>query len=282
MKISEFLRLRRQNDTVKLICLFALTGAVCLINAVYHLGNIYHDVNLPAEYSLTGEGVITQKQIDAFMEIQDMAEVSREMEIPVTIKYQGGEVMLECTMLSQEYMAEVYGMETAGSTKRYYMNEAAFDSFRQSLSESEASFMMRQESQSDGNREYDIQYSEALEISEEGDAVANTYKSAKLVVITSGIQQEESFFCTVENGSRLSREAIALRVLFQKHDLDGLHVSALRKMGYFIENEETVITEEYEIKMRLLHIRYGLLAGVICLVAVLALWHQVRKYVQGV
>lgn len=282
MKISEFFRLRKQNDMVKLICILALTGVACFVNAIYHMGSIYHYVNLPAEYVVMGEGIVTQKSLNAFEQMEDISEVSREMELPVTIKYKGMEAMITCRVLSQEYLENVYEIEISGGTKRYYMNEAAFTELYQNLSESDASFAMEQEGQTDGNIEYSIQYSDSSEFYEEDVPVSAVYKAAKLVVVKNGMQQEEPFICTADSGSSLSKEAFTLRVLYQKHDLDGLHVDALRKMGYSIENEEAVISEEYEMKIRLLHIRYGLLSGGICLVAVLALWRLVRKYMRHV
>lgn len=274
MKISEFLRLRKQNDTVKLICILALTGTACLISAICHLWDIYRYVNLPGEYVLTGETTVTQKRVNELMQMKDVQNVSRAMEIPITIKYRGTEIVVTCTVLSQEYIEDAYGMKLLGSTKRFYMNEAAFNAFCQDLSERNAGFTMEQE-QADGNMEYDISYSEIQEASEEGDSVS--FQSAKIVVVRDGILQEEPLVFMAEHGSRLSKEAVTIWVLFGKHDLDGLHVKKLRKMRYLIKNEDMIMAEEYEMKIRTLHIRYGLFSCVICLTAVLTLWHLVRK-----
>lgn len=282
MKIHEFFRLRKQNDVVKLICILALTGAACIANAVYHAGEMYGYVKLPAEYVLTGEDVIPQKHVNELVQMEDMAEVSRELELPVTVRYKGKEAVLTCRVLSTEYLEGAYGIEISGGTKRYYMNEAAFTELRQSLSEDEAGFTMEQEANTDEGTEYSIQYLEDSGIPEENETMTNSFKSAKLVVLKEGMLQEEALVCTAESGSRLTKEAVTLRVFYQKHDLDGLHVEALRKMGYLIENEEKVITEEYEMKIKLLHIRYGLFSGAICLVTVIVLWHLVRKYMRQV
>ena len=42
-------------------------------------------------------------------------------------------------------------------------------------------------------------------------------------------------------------------------------------MGYEIQNEDVVITEEYELEQKQLHIRYGLFSCVLCVAAVFGL-----------
>lgn len=108
-------------------------------------------------------------------------------------------------------------------------------------------------------------------------SVAGVYKSGKLIVVRNDGQNEKALTCTTEAEGRLLKEAFSLRVLFDKHDLDGLHVEQLRKLGYTIENEEAVITEENEIGTKLLHIQYGLLSFGICLIAIFALKHAAQK-----
>ncbi|MDE6566589.1 MAG: hypothetical protein K2K70_02510, partial [Lachnospiraceae bacterium] len=66
----------------------------------------------------------------------------------------------------------------------------------------------------------------------------------------------------------LLRKAQSLRVQYGSHDLDGLHVEHLVKLGYALEKEEVILREKFEIQIKLLHIKYGLLLCVICLLAV--------------
>ena len=88
-------------------------------------------------------------------------------------------------------------------------------------------------------------------------------------MVENGGGDEEGFAYTAETDSRLLKEANGLRVQFAKHDLDGLQVGALRKLGYEIQNEDVVITEEYELELKLLHIQYGLIFCALCVAAML-------------
>lgn len=266
-KIRGFLRLRKQSDTVKVICLFALAAAAFFTSVIYHTWDIYRFVNTPAEYVLTGEGTISQKRMDELAQMGDVAGVSRQMEVSITVMYRGMSTVINCNLLSQDYMEKLFDIKLPIGTKRIYMNETAFSEMLQGISEENEDLTdvesLKLAASSTG---VDIRYS-----------VAESYKSAKLIVTKDDGQNEKALACTAEAEGRLLKEAFSLRVLFDKHDLDGLHVEQLRKMGYGIENEEVVITEENEIQTKLLHIQYGLLSFGICLIASFALKHAAQK-----
>ncbi len=286
-RIKTFLRLRKQNDLVKIICILGLAGVGFFASVMYHVWGLYQYVDTPAEYVLTGNEGISKKGMDELEHYKGVMQVSRQMDTSVTLTYKGSEGTMECTMLSQEYMENMFHIKVPSGTKRFYMNETAFDQWKQALMETNEQLgSVVGTAQSDGNLEIDVHYS-MLDISADdmfsggGDVSAGeVYKTAKLVVIKNeeeNGEEEKSFVCTVGTDSQLLKDAFKLRVKFAKHDLDGLQVSKLRKMNYVIENEDVVITEEYEIKMKLFHAQYGLLCLAICAVAVFALGRAVKK-----
>ncbi len=286
-KIRSFLRLRKQSDTVKVICLFALAAAAFFASVIYHTWDIYRFVNTPAEYVLTGEGTVSQKRMDELTQIGDVAGVSRQMEVSVTVMYRGMSTAINCSLLSQDYMEKLLDIKIPGGTKRIYMNDTAFSEMLQGISEeNEGLTDVESLLLAAGSTGVDIRYSmEETMTDSKGDgasvsmepSVAGVYKSGKLIVVRNDGQNEKALTCTTEAEGRLLKEAFSLRVLFDKHDLDGLHVEQLRKLGYTIENEEAVITEENEIGTKLLHIQYGLLSFGICLIAIFALKHAAQK-----
>lgn len=274
-RIRSFLRFRKQSDTVKVICLFVLVAAAFFASVIYHAWDIYCFVNMPAEYVLTGEGRVSQKRLDELVQMRDVAAVSRQMEVSVTVMYRGMSTAVNCSLLSQDYMEKLLDTKLPAGTKRIYMNETAFSEMLQGISEENENLTdVENLKTADGSTELDIRYSmeETMET-----LTAETYKSAKLIVAKNGEQEEKSQTCTAEAESRLRKEACSLRVLFDRHDLDGLHVEQLRKLGYTIENEEAVISEENEIGTKLLHIQYGLFSFGICITAVFALKHAGEK-----
>lgn len=281
-RIRAFLRLRRQNDTVKIIGILALAGAVSFASALYHAREIYHYVDTPAEYVLTGEGAVSKKRVDELRQREGVAAVSRQMERPVTVMYRGTPADMSCTALSREYMERLFGAELLNGTKKIFMNEAAFSEWKRALEEKNGETAYLGEADGEDVKTFDIRYAlaeeaggiRAAEGSEGADAGVSVsagvpaFKSAQLVVVKGG---EESFICMAEDEGILLRQADSLRVTYAKHDLDGLHVETLRKLGYALENEETVTAGEYEVEVKLLHIRYGLLLCAVCAVSACAL-----------
>lgn len=282
-KIQGFLKLRKQSDTVKLICVLALAGILSLANTIYHAWGIYHYVNTPAEYVLTGTEVVLKERVEELLQSGSVAIVSRQQDVPVMIMDRGTGAEVNCTILSQEYVEEMFGVKLSGTSRRIYMNETAFSDLKEALSEeSENVSHLEQSGQGNGGVEFEIRYSmPELADGQEGDSgdmtAAPQYKKAKLVVVNMGEKEDKSIVCTAETDGKFLKQATTLRVQFQKHDLDGLQVSNLRKLGYEIENEEVVIAEEYEIKTQLFHIQYGMIVCAICLVSVFALSRGVRK-----
>lgn len=283
-KIRHFLKIRKQNDYVKLLCLLALVGLVSFGRTVYYAGGMYSYVNTPVEYILTGDQVVSKSCMDELLHSDGVTRVSCQMEIPITIKYRGVQAMISCTVLSREYLETMTSRKLQDGTRRIYMNSTAFSQLQQQISEQNGSLEGIGERESmASDTEWNIRYAmeEASPETDSGDAVSmQNDRSAKLVVMELsllGNTGEEGFVCMAETDNRLLKEASSLRVQFDRHDLDGLHVDRLRKMGYGIENEEEIITEEYEIRLKLLHIWYGMFLGGICLVVVFAL----RKLVGG-
>lgn len=273
-KIRKFLRLRKQNDTVKLMCLFILAGAGFFVNVLYHAGKLYHSVQSPVEYYLVQGSAVTNEQLSELAQEEDVAAVSRSLDIPVRVKYQGQETMMICTMLSKSYIETVYGIKSSSSEKRYYMNETA-------LKEIQAGFLENNVSLGKGDiteygEEYQIQYLEEEEGAEEENMPPQAFHSGKLLVLKEKTEQETAFICTEEDGTRLNKSD-SVRVLFSGYDLDGMRMETLTKMGYEVQNEQILAMEEYEMKIRLFHIRYGIL---ICAACVVVLYYM-KKSISG-
>lgn len=280
-RVRVFLKFRKQNDRVKFLCIFALAGTTFLVSSVYRIGEIYRYVNTPAEYVLRGNGTISKECVDALLQNEGVTRVSRQRDALITIKYRGAGEAVNCTMLSRKYIEERFGKMPGAGTKKIYMNEAAFFQLQQEWSDNNGNIEeLEEQEQGGGNMEFDVRYIMEEELSDQGEggtAPAQNDKSAKLVVVRTGVQREEGEVFAAEDDGRLLREADSLRVEFGQHDLDGIHVGDLRKMGYSIENEADVAAEEYEVKIKLLHIQYGMLSGGICFLAVFVLYGVVRQ-----
>lgn len=266
-RLAYFFRLRKQSDAVKMICIFGLAGLACFANATYHTWKIYCTVNTPVEYVLMGEGNISQKRMDEMRRNKSVTRASRQMERSVTVMYGGREATVTCTLLSAKYLEDMFDADISAGTRKIWMNRAAFSEWKEQLGEEDWEMVEMEGNEGDGVTEFHARYSGEEESPSRGEDVPAKYKSATIVVVESGGEDEEGAAYMAEEDSRLQKEATGLRVQFAKHDLDGLQVKALRKLGYEIQNEAGMVKEEWELKTELLHIKYGLLSCVLCAAA---------------
>lgn len=159
---------------------------------------------------------------------------------------------------------------------------------RQRLEEIQTSFpehnvSFKKENTTEYGVEYKVQYLEEENGTEEENMSQIFFHSAKLIVLKEEAekdtaQQKTAFICTAEDGTRLSKETDSVKVLFTGHDLDGLRLSDLKKMGYEVQNEQMLAMEEYDMKIRLFHIQYGMLICVVCLVTLYYMKKNVPEY----
>ena len=78
-KIRNFFRLRKQNDMVKVSCLFALAGIAAFASVCFRVWGIYAYADTPAEYVLMGEGFISKICVDELRQMEGVERVSRQM-----------------------------------------------------------------------------------------------------------------------------------------------------------------------------------------------------------
>lgn len=272
-RLKRYWQLRKQNDAVKIMSFFVLAAALFSINIIAQAGSIYQYLYSPAEYVLSAQGMISQKHMDDLRQSKDVMLVSRQREMPITLAYKNLKAELNCTMVSKEYLDERFGASLTEGTKKIFMNKEAYSEFRQTLAEkSDGEIELPEPGQIREETKFVVRYAvEMASGASDGVEAPSVYKTAQLIVITDETLQEEGFVYSSWEESKLLKEADGLRVRFEKHDLDGLHISNLRKLNFEIENEAVIIKEEYEIQIKLLHIRYGLVGVLLCLVAVFAL-----------
>ena len=260
---SKFLRLRKQNDIIKIMCLYLIIGAVFIANAVINGIRLYQSVQSPAEYVLMGNGQnaaanVTLKEIG---ELENVAALSRQKEMMITVKYQGDEIEFSCTKLSGAYLEKVYGIRESGAMPTFYMNEKAYGQLKKN------EYGPVEDS---GNGELRITYS-VMDASK--DASANqTGGTAKVVRIQTGMPEDEPFVFCKGDSMGLSENTPDIRVFVNRQDLDGEDVNRLLGFGYTLVNEKEVQETEYLRQMQLVKIQYGGAVAAISLTCAGFLW----------
>ena len=102
MKIREFLRLRRQQDAVKIIILYVIAIGVCcgfLIRDGLRYAQI---IRTKEEFKLIGnDQVLTDSKVQRVREIEGVTDVSYDVSDSVTVSYQANTTSFEAELLSE-------------------------------------------------------------------------------------------------------------------------------------------------------------------------------------
>ena len=254
MKIRELIKLRKQNDRVKIAFLFILSGIGFFGISVGNGISCLDIVNGRSEYVLSKAEQITRKDIDLLNSVQDISCVSRELTENVTVKYREGEAAVSSVLVSEEYIKELYGVEDRSSGKVFYMNHAALLLINEELGLSDQAAAEKEAF------EIKVTY---LPEGEEG----GRYKSAVLIVLQDTLHGDEPFVCTCDSTARLSYGTASVRVIREKRQIEDMAGAQFEKMGFQVEEKERLMETAYEVQLSMVKLEYSILLAVVCLFA---------------
>ena len=162
------MKLRKQNDTVKIIVILALAGIVSALSVLYYAWMIFHYVNTPVEYVLTADRAVSTEQVNTLLQLEGVNRVSRQSDIPVLLRYQGAETEVSAVLLSQDYVEEMFDMTLPSDVGRIIMNKAAFSDLQTAWSENRDGMEeIESQKQEDGSMALDVRYHIAETMSDE-------------------------------------------------------------------------------------------------------------------
>lgn len=271
-KFRKFLKLRKQEDAVKLVLLLFLLGTGLIIHAVYNGVLLYRQIQSPAEYALVKDEAGSGLK-EEFMEIgkwEHISAASLYQETELLVKYKEKEASFSCIELSEAYMKAAYGISESGATKTFYMNQKAFEQIESGEADREVS----QSSEKERKKllvTYEITDTDET-VADKGEKGRGTAKTAEIILIQENVPEEEPFvFCKGEKPS-LEKNGAGIRVFAERQDIDGSNVKKMQSSGFTIENISWHQEAEYLQKIRGIRIRYDVLAAAVCFFSSWALW----------
>lgn len=267
---KRFLQQRRQNDAVKLALVFLLAGIICMGGVWYNGMKLHEMISARAEYVLTVPGAAGASDISVKLtRLQELAEsgesdevkssdilaVSLQQHKSVTVKYQGQEVPLSYMELSEEYLDKVYGLRREGSMRTFYLNQKAWNAFGGSKSELLLSCL-------------------ADDTQEEG---KNLNRTARFVLITEQMPEEEPIIFAREEQGSLARYADSIRICFKQQGAESRRVETLRSQGFDFEDGEALVHSVYGKELLQERMKYVTVIGGCCFLDMGILW-KYSKY----
>ncbi len=248
--LKRILKLRRQNDSVKLMVLLAVALVVLLVSEIRDVYEIYTYTDTPAEYEMTGN-LTDETALQELMDMEKVDMISLQAEEGVTLKYKSKEITVNCIYLSEQYLESVYNVGGQGAQSVLYANKAAFDAIL---------------------RDFEI-YSynhNTEEMKETGFVVQNLSEdktpASKIVLYTGNtlVPEDEPLVFSIRHKSKLEKTAGKLRVYVAKQDMEQLLLKQIAAKGYSVVNREDILEFENRINLLLQSIKYKAIIILLC------------------
>ncbi len=272
MKLKEFLRLRRQQDAVKIIILYVIAIAVCCGFLIQDGLRYAQITRTKEEFKLIGNDlVLTDSKVQRVREIEGVTAVSYDVSDSVTVTYQANTTSFEAELLSEAYMQEVYGITQEGSMMTYYANAAAYSQIIQNLSQDITPIQAE---------ELTVTYTSSVEQSQSADqptgnssdaSQAGGSRTARIVQVDIG--GDSPFICAVGDPVTLKTSG-NLRIQIARQDQSQKVLTLAGNLSFSNDNALEIYQAQAKLDQLFIRVKFELLLMLVCLVAVVTM----RKY----
>lgn len=269
MRLKEFLRLRRQQDAVKIIILYVIAIGVCC-GFLIRDGLRYAQITrTKEEFKLIGnDKVLTDSKVQRVREIEGVTAVSYYVSDSVTVTYQANTTSFEAELLSEAYIQEVYGITQEGSTMTYYANTAAYKQICQSLSQDIAPI------QTD---ELTVTYTSSTEQSQNVNQPTDSRSDALQAggsrtarIVQADIGGDTPFICAVGDPVTLKASG-NLRIQIARQDQSQKVLTLAGNLSFSNDNAMEIYQAQAKLDQLFIQVKFELLLMLVCLVAVVSM-----------
>lgn len=272
MKIREFLRLRRQQDAVKIIILYVIAIGVCC-GFLIRDGLRYAQITrTKEEFKLIGnDQVLTDSKVQRVREIEGVTDVSYDVSDSVTVSYQANTTSFKAELLSEAYIQEVYGITQEGSTTTYYANAAAYNQIRQSLSQDVTPIQ---------TEELTVTYTSSTEQNQNTNQPTDSGSDASQAgggrtarIVQADIGGDTPFICAIGDPVTLKASG-NLRIRIARQDQSQKVLTLAGNLSFSNDNALEIYQAQAKLDQLFIRVKFELLLMLVCLVAVVTM----KKY----
>lgn len=234
-RIKRLLRLRKQDDCVKLALLLFLAASWLLYGAVTQ-GLAYARLQAqPVEYVLESgvSGAVLEVNMQQLQTLDGVLGVSRQREFPITV----GNRPLTVTALERQYLTNCCKINVGEAANQYWLNAEAFAALF-------------------GNAASPVRLTYQRESrTESGD-----------FFLLPGLAGEGAYAVTTGNTATLG-DAATLRVMFEHGDLSGADMRAVQELGFTVCNQAELQRRGFETELALTKFTHALLSALFASIA---------------
>mgnify|MGYP000162835821 CR=1 FL=1 len=257
-KLKKFLKLRKQNDMVKIILIFFILGCFMLGSAIYEGISIYSELHKPVEYILEADLTKGSSEIiKNLLEIDGLKYAGIQKENDLTVNISGNGEQIECCCISKEYFKEVYQIKDSSGMKTFYLSLKVYNEIIEKME--------------DVKKQKEKEFQAEYQLGEEERGIAkfvrmdNKLLSGKKIALQCGK--------TVD----FVKGNCKVRVFITKMDFSGSMEKQIEDCGVTIQNVNIIRDREYLVNSKLLKIKYHIVIGVLCSAVIILFWFLWRK-----
>lgn len=228
-KIKVLFRLRRQNDSVKIIMLLLLLSSIFLCLSVRQGYLLYNYINEGAEYELELPNTRAGSTIntEALTKIKNIEALSESYNNNIAFSKADKEESQVVTYVSEDYLKTVYGIDNDNSMPTFYMGDKSFNKLCK---------LFNNIDENEQQNQYICTYKESE-------------KAAKAYIKKCSAIKDEALILCVANNHELIQQRTSLRMYLEKKDIDGLVKYELNNAGYSYKEELVVENEQLKQKI---------------------------------
>ena len=235
-KLLDFLRLRKQYDSIKLALILFICAVFFLTSGIIQIVSYASYLNKPCEY------ILEAYSDSASLEIGLQKICDTEGAVCASFQYDyiittGDNKTLMVSELSQEYLRVCYGIESGASSHKVWLNSVAFDEF---IGDSE---------------------SDSVRLSY---IVDGKTESAEFIR-WEPLDSENAYAVSVGTTVTLGNSRI-VRVMFDSIDVTETNARKIENLGYTVSNREDMLTQSHEQALLFANLKCSIIGAILSLV----------------
>lgn len=253
-KLLDFLRLRKQYDSIKFALILFVCAVFSLTSGVIQIVSYASYLDKPCEYILEAysDSASLEIALQKICDTEDAVCASFQYDYIITT---GDNKTLMVSDLSQEYLSMCYGIESDTNSKKVWLNPVAFDEF---IGDSE---------------------SDSVRLSYIVDGKTESAEFIRWESLDSENAYAVSIGTTVSLGNSRT-----VRVMFDSIDVTGTNIRQIENLGYTVSNREDMILESHEQEMVLSEVKYLIITTVLSFIggfAFVRVYRMIVKYTKA-
>ena len=236
--INKYLKLRKQNDSVKLITLLFIVLIIFIVSSVLQVCKFYQKIHTKTEYTLTSSDIENlKKNLDKIKMLDKNIAVSIEKDYFIT--FNNGQISIQVRELSREYLLMCYGIDD----NMFYINNSTFKLFNNKTTKF-STLYQKEDKKLYGN-----------------------------FILQKNLANDTPYAlkCGTSASLNIKSNIYTVCAMFESADISGETSKEIEALGFEIKNKSDIEQQKYSQEMFFLKIKYNLFIIILTIIFILVM-----------